>query len=182
MNEKKLRNKLAELIKPHLNKLFFPEGIYGGTAYYVEEDGFYGPHYIPDWVVPIYFSFETFLKFEQNLKKYNKQLNSINDDDVEKITKGLDLTFGNGWTLDAEQFIDMVKNECEPDTVYLDREFSADDYDDFFESTENGIIENYAFNEWNELDLEDVDYWCNMLSEADETKKNAGQGHLPDRK
>jgi len=173
MNEKVTKGKLVELLKPHLDKLFFPDGVYGGTVYYLTEDGFYGPHHIPDYVVPIYFSSEALSKFKQNLEKYNKNLSSISDDDVEKITEGIDLTYGEGWDVAPKIFVDMVKFGCKADTFYFDREFSAHGYDDSFDSLEDGMLEIYDFKEWGDLELEDIEFWCDIIIEANESKETA---------
>jgi hypothetical protein len=170
MTENITRGKLKNLIKPHLQELYFPDGIYGGAVYYLEEDGFYGPHQIPDYVVPICFSSEALSKFYQKLTSCNKDVNSISDTEIACLTQGIDLTFGEGWDLAPEDFIEMVKSGCKADTYYLnDSSIGIDDYVDFFSFLEEGLFELYPLKKWCDLNLEDIEYWFEILSEESET-------------
>ena len=55
-----MKNKrLMHLVKQHIQDkgyVFMPYGTYGMLAYQIDEDGFRGPHRIPDYAVPATFS------------------------------------------------------------------------------------------------------------------------------
>jgi len=171
MTEKAIRNKLKELIKPHLQELYFPDGIYGGTVYSLDEEGFLGPHHIPDYVVPVCFSSEALSKFHQKLAAYKKDIKSIDDSEIESILEGIDLKYGDRWDLEPEKFLEMVEAGCEADRYYLlDSSIGFDEPEDFFYFLEEGIYATYSLEKWSDLELEDVENWCEMLIESNKTE------------
>ena len=163
MDEKTTRKILQRLISPYLGELYFPYGVYGGTVYFLDEDGFYESVNIADHVVPRCFSKKALSKFNRKLKKNKKDVNNIRDNEIEDLIKGIDLRYGDGWELEPEDFVDMVKSGCDADTYYLHDDSNGYDYEDFFSWIEENIRECNDFIEWNDLALEDIEDWCETL-------------------
>ena len=164
MDEKTTRKILEKLISPYLEELYFPDGVYGGTVYYLDEEGFYGAHHIPDYVTPICFSKKALSKLNKKLKKHKIEINNVSHNEIEDLTEGIDLRYGEGWHLEPEEFIDMVKSGCSADTYYLlDGSTGIDDYEDLFSFLQESIMDMYDFVEWSDLALEDVEGWCLTL-------------------
>jgi len=158
------KKKLIKAVDQYLTRndsLFFPDGIYGGTAYLIYSDGFRGPFFIPDYVVPASFSDEAYSNFMKKLEEAGLTLEDTPIDELLEYTEDLDLSYDDEWDLDPEDFIRMIQADCEPDVLYLmPPEF---DYEDFYSFIEDAISENCPFEEWETLDKDEIDNWISIL-------------------
>ena len=156
--------RFRELLDKYLSEkgiLLFPDGIYGGYAYCIDENGFYGPKEIPDHVVPVYFTEKSMKEFMQRLMDDGVSLVKSRTEDIIKYAEGIDLRYGECWDLDPEEFINMLREGCAPETPYL---IPPDyQYDDFKELMGEGIPQNYEHTEWDKLSDEDITEWIHIF-------------------
>ena len=161
-NARSTRKALLQQLEPYMYDLFYPSGPLGGTVYYINDQGFYGPHWIPEWIVPLKYTKQALVAFESELEG-QKSVQDIDADHLERIAGKTDL-YDKGCDLDASTFVDMIRNGCEPDTYYFDVDDSGEylEMDTFFE---DNIRETYSISLWKELQVEDLRFWIELLSE-----------------
>lgn len=119
----------------------------------------YGPHLIPDYVVPVSFSEAAELEFLDRLNKAGLDINKSDPEILERSCEGIDLTFGEGWNLDPLEFINMLKEGCVADRVYLPGEW---DHLDLIEAA-GTYMRDYPFSRWDSLIDEEIDWWIEIL-------------------
>lgn len=163
----KKKEKLISLVDSHMNRvgsLFMPDGPYGGLVYLVDDDGFQGPHCIPDWVVPASFSKRAYNQITRRLSKMDIRLEELHPDDdrLDKVFHGIDTSYGGSWTLEPYQLLGMLKAGCRPDTLYLlPPDFN---YEDFEILMEDGIRDGYPLVSWESLSDDEIDHWLSLLN------------------
>lgn len=156
---------LQDLAIEHIIKngnMFFPDGPYGGDVYYIEEDGFYGPHALPDYIVPVSFSSSNKKAFLKKIKSKKIILDPKNIEALEEIAMDLNLSYGEGWDLDPHDFVLLLLDGCEPNTLYWKPPGS--DFEDFEDFLEEGIRRNYELIPWSDLEENELQEWRSMLS------------------
>jgi len=169
MKKNEIRKLFGKLLKPHLNNLFFPHGIHGQIAYYLEKQGYYGPYTIPAYMVPLCFSSEALSKLKENSDKHGIPIEAAHPADVlDKLVDGIDLGYGNRSRLSPLTFVDMVSSGCEPDIYYLDRDFNNDEYMRFFDFLDDTILVKHIRTSWTDLGAADMKFWCHMFANCAE--------------
>ena len=164
-----IKKRFKQLLKPHIDKLFFPHGVYGQIAYFLEKKGYYGPHTIPPYIVPLRFSSDASAKLNENSEKHNIPTGSTSKKDIDKLTEGIDLVYDKKWNLEQAVFVDMARSGCEPDTFYLDKDFSNGQYKKFFDFLEEIIRDKHFRDPWEDLAVPDMKFWCYMFTHAPTT-------------
>ena len=164
MNKK--TKQLIQLVKEYIEKsdsLFFPEGYYGGECYLLDEDGFYGPHRIPEYVVPVEFSEKAESEFLKKIDEAGLDIDESESEVLEVFCEGIDLSHGDqGWDLEPFQFIDILKNSCQADTLYLPSEW---EYGDFLEACTANLTD-FPLVAWDSVTNEDINEWISMIDDA----------------
>ena len=157
-------NELSKLISDHISKeanLFFPDGIYGGSAYLIDEEGFFGPLQIHTYIVPARFTRSTKHVFMERVRGAGV---SINESDFEKLiglAKGLDLSYGDGWEIEPSEFVGMLLAGCDADTPYLmPPNYEYEDFEDFIEGA---LYAENKYTMWTEIEQDDVGNWIKMI-------------------
>ena len=166
MKRNKIKKRFSNLLKPRLNGLFFPHGIYGEIVYYLEKDGYYGPHTIPEYVVPAYFSSGALSKLKENSEDHKIAIEAAHDGDLDKLMNGVDLAYGNQWKLPPSVFSDMVSSGCKPDVHYLDKDFNNGQYLELFDFLNDKTRSNHDLTSWEGLETADMKFWCYMFTKA----------------
>ena len=149
--------KLSKLIRKQIyqkEKVFFPDGYDGGECYLLNEEGFYGPKRIPDYVVPVSFSKAAESAFLKRIKKAGLDVDESEPEVLEKFSEGIDLD------LDPLEFVSMLKDGCIADTIYLPGEW---DHLDLIEACEMHMPETHPFSTWDSLTDEEVNWWLDLL-------------------
>lgn len=165
MKRNEIKKRFKKLLKPRLNNLFFPHGIYGQIVYYLEKEGYYGPYTIPAYIVPFYFSPEALLKLKENCEKHEILIEAIHPaDHFDKLMDGINLAHDNRRGLHPAVFIDMVRSGCKPDVYYLDKDFNNGDYATFFGFLDDAIRKNCTRVSWGDLESADMKFWCHMFA------------------
>ena len=155
--------RIIQKYKSEKGNLVFPDGIYGGLAYSIDEEGFYGPLKIQDYIVPVYFTKESKEQLVCRLNNAEMFLENSETYDLTKYLDGIDLTYGDGWELEPDEFINMLKAGCVPDIPYLVTDDSKyEDYEDF---VEEAIQAESHYTKWNELSDEDVIKWLDLFQD-----------------
>ena len=157
-------NELSKLVSDHITvkgDLFFPDGIYGGSAYLLTEEGFYGPLNIQTYVVPASFTRSTEQEFMKRLQGAGLSLNESKFEELIEHAEGLDLSYGEGWELDPSKFIGMLLEGCDADTPYLiPPDYEYEDFEDFIEGA---LYAENRYTVWSELEKDDVKELIEML-------------------
>lgn len=164
-----IKKRFKKLLKPHIDRLFFPHGIYGQVAYFLERKGYYGPHTVPPYIVPLRFSSDASAKLNENSKKHDIPVSSTRKDDIDKLTEGIDLVYDKKWNLDRAIFVDMASCGCEPDTFYVDKDFNKGQYREFFDFLEERIRAKHFWDPWDDLSVSDIKFWCYLFVHAPTT-------------
>jgi len=162
----KFRN-LYKFVIDHITKngnLFFPDGIYGGSAYLLDEEGFFGPLHIHTYIVPASFSESAKQKFMIRLNNAGLSLDSELGEPLVQAD-GLNLSYGEGWELEPEEFVGMLLAGCVANTPYLiPPDYEYEDFEDFIEGA---LYADNVYMEWGELGKEEVEVWIEMLENKD---------------
>ncbi|MCK9228642.1 MAG: hypothetical protein M0P30_12790 [Syntrophorhabdaceae bacterium] len=161
-----IKKRFKKLLRPHIDKLFFPHGVYGQIVYYLEKQGYYGPHTIPAYIVPLRFSADAVAKLNENSEKHNISTSATRKRDIDKLTEGIDLMYNKRWYLERAIFVDMASSGCEPDTLYVDKDFNNGQYKKFFDFLEEKIRAKHFRDPWEDLAAPDMKFWCYMFTNA----------------
>lgn len=187
MKRNEIKKRFNKLLKPHLNKLFFPHGIYGQIVYCLEKDGYFGLYTIPAYMVPVCLSSRALLKLRENSIDQETAIEDVHSDSFGNLVKGINLVQGNRRRLPAAVFIDMVRSGCQPDVYYLDKDFNNGNYVTFFDFLDDAIRKNRTRVSWGDLESTDMKFWCYMLAKLNSLRgpgslRNSQEDHLPDEK
>ncbi len=161
-----VKKTFKRLLKPHIDRLFFPHGVCGQIAYYLQKQGYHGPHTIPRYMVPMSFSAKALSRLERNLELHKIPIDADHEGAFENMLEGIDLVYDGRWNLDRAVFVDMVKAGCEPDTFYLDKDFNNGQYLKLFHFLEDEIRAKHTQVPWAELTVADMKFWCYMFTHA----------------
>ena len=164
-----IKKRFKQLLNPHIDKLFFPHGVYGQVAYLLERKGYYGPHSIPPYIVPLWFSPDASAKLKENSEKHTIPVSAARKEDIDKLTEGIDLVYDTKWNLDRAVFVDMARSGCVPDTFYIDKDFNNGRYRKFFDFLEERIRAKHLRDPWDDLAVPDMKFWCYMLAHVPTT-------------
>lgn len=158
-----IKKRFKQLLKPRIDKLFFPHGVYGQIAYLLERKGYYGPYTVPPYIVPLRFSLDASAKLNENSEKHNIH-SSNRKEDIDKLTEGIDLVYDRKWNLDPAVFVDMARSGCAPDILYVDKDFNSGKYLNFFDFLEEMIRARHLRDPWDDLTVPDMKFWCYMFT------------------
>ena len=153
--------KIIKKYKSEKGNLVFPDGIYGGLAYSIDEEGFCGPLKIHDYIVPVYFTKGSKERLLYRLGNAEMSLEHNETCDLIKYVDGIDLAYGDGWELEPDEFIDMLKAGCLPDIPYLVTDDS--EYEDYEFFVEEAIQAENHYTKWTELSDQDIIKWLDLF-------------------
>jgi hypothetical protein len=163
------REKLAELVERFLEGSdgpFFPGGVYGGSAYVIDEDGFMGPLDLMDYPAPCMFTIAAEAEFRWRVRDAGLSLEDSSLEQLAAVAGRIDLSYGHSRALEPETFVRLLQSGCVAETYYLILGDLVEVWD-FDAFVERAIVRTCGPDQvWEDLDDGEVREWVGWLEGA----------------